>query len=60
MSISSVLMSVSSMSHVDFRKWPCRPVECKGQWSLRAQSKGQSMTITYRTATATDLLFPTL
>ena len=24
-------MSVSSMSHVNFKKWPSRPVELKGQ-----------------------------
>ena len=24
-------MSMGSMSHVDFKKWPCRPVEFKGQ-----------------------------
>ena len=23
-------MSVSSMSHVEFKKWPCRPVEFRG------------------------------
>ena len=31
MSIIYFLMSISSMSHVDFKKWPCRPVEFKGQ-----------------------------
>ena len=24
-------MSISFMSHVDFKKWPCRPVKLKGQ-----------------------------
>ena len=24
-------MSIGFMSHVDFEKWPCRPVEFKGQ-----------------------------
>ena len=24
-------ISISFMSHVDFKKWPCRPVESKGQ-----------------------------
>ena len=35
-------MSIGSMSHVEFKKWPCRPVEFKGQgppyrrqWRLR-------------------------
>ena len=26
-----ILLSLSSMSHVDFKKWPCRCVEFKGQ-----------------------------
>ena len=25
------LMSISSMPHVDLKKWPCHPVEFKGQ-----------------------------
>ena len=25
-------MSISSLSHVEFEKWPCRPVEFRGQW----------------------------
>ena len=31
MSLKSFPMSIGSMSHVDFKKWPCRPVESKGQ-----------------------------
>ena len=31
MAIIFVLMSIGSMSHVDFKKWPCYPVEFKGQ-----------------------------
>ena len=31
MSLILFPMSISSMSHVDFKKWPCRPVEFKGQ-----------------------------
>ena len=25
-------VNLSSMSHVDLKKWPCRPVEFKGPW----------------------------
>ena len=31
MSLIFFPMSKGSMSHVDFKKWPCRPVEFKGQ-----------------------------
>ena len=31
MSVIFILMSISSMSHVDFKKCPCRPVDFKGQ-----------------------------
>ena len=31
MSIVFFLMSIGSMSHVEFKKQPCRPVESKGQ-----------------------------
>ena len=27
----SYMSIISSMSHVDFKKWPCRPVKFKGQ-----------------------------
>ena len=37
MSLISFLMSLGSMSHVDFKKWPCRPVEFKGQGSYNTQ-----------------------
>ena len=31
MSLIFFLMSIGFMSHVDFKKGPCRPVEFKGQ-----------------------------
>ena len=31
MSLILFLMSLGSMSHVDFKKGPCRPVEFRGQ-----------------------------
>ena len=31
MSVIIILMSISSMSHVDLKKCPCRPVDFKGQ-----------------------------
>ena len=33
MSLIVLSMSIGSMSHVDFKKWPCHPVEFKGQES---------------------------
>ena len=27
-------MSIAFMSHVDFKKWPCHPVEFKGQGAI--------------------------
>ena len=39
-------MSIGSMSHVEFKKWPCRPVEFKGQGpvhSVGALDKGVPM-----------------
>ena len=33
MSLIVVSISIGSMSHVDFKKWPCHPVEFKGQES---------------------------
>ena len=32
MSLIFFPMSIGSMSHVDFKKWLCRPVKFKGQW----------------------------
>ena len=29
-------MSIGFMSHVDFKKWPCHPVEFKGQGPPRS------------------------
>ena len=34
MSLIFFPMSIGSMSHVDFKKWPCRPVDFKGQGPL--------------------------
>ena len=38
MSLIISLLSIGSMSHVDFKKWPCRRVEFRGQgpswWSI--------------------------
>ena len=34
MSVIFFLMSISSMSHVDLKKCPCRPVKFKGQVPL--------------------------
>ena len=31
MSLILFPMSIGCMSHVDFKKWPCRPVDFKGQ-----------------------------
>ena len=36
MSFIFILMSLGSMSHVGFKKWPCRCVEFKGQDPHRA------------------------
>ena len=33
-------MSLGSMSHVDFKKWPCRRVEFKGQDPLEGEGGG--------------------
>ena len=30
-------MSLSPMSHVEFKKWPCRPVDFRGQWPCTCQ-----------------------
>ena len=32
------LMSIGSMSHVNFKKWPCSPVEFKGQGSSHSRA----------------------
>ena len=41
MSFIFILTSLGSMSHVDFKKWPCRRVEFKGQDSQYPLPKPQ-------------------
>ena len=43
MSIIFLLMSIGSMSHVDFKKWPCHPVDFRGlvpSWRGREEVGG--------------------
>ena len=35
MSLLFFPMSIGFMSHVNFKKWPCRPVDFKGQGPLQ-------------------------
>ena len=37
MSLIFFPMSIGSMLHVDFKKWPCRLVNVNGQWPHKTQ-----------------------
>ena len=39
-------MSIGFMSHVDFKKRPCRPVDFKGQWPL-SESTARAAALVY-------------
>ena len=44
MSMIFLLMSIGSMSHVDFKKWPCHPVDFRGlgpAWRGRGRVGGR-------------------
>ena len=46
------------MSHVDFKKWPCRPVEFKGQGPLTSESQGGSREVPGRLKKVRHLVHP--
>ena len=48
MSIVFCLMSIGSMSHVGFKKQPCRPVELKGQGPKNEASLEHMVIVAWR------------